>query len=135
PDTGTPPDEGTPFISLPFSFVLYDQTYNGVRVSSNGNAQFVSDDADWVSQCLPWPDHDYTIYPIWTDQCTDNNANTCGGVNPRSGLGIFTSVSGSAPDRIFNIEWRTVLYASVDTTPTLNYELRVYENPNEHQRF
>jgi hypothetical protein len=134
-DIGNHTDDGTTFISLPFSFVLYDQTYNGVRVSSNGNAQFVSDDANWVSQCLPWPDHDYTIYPIWTDQCTDNNANTCGGVNPRSGLGIFTSVSGSAPDRIFNIEWRTVLYASVDTTPTLNYELRVYENPNEHQRF
>src|SRR5207302_7205168 len=41
-----------------------------------------------------------------------------------SGCGVFTSVSGSAPDRIFNIEWRTVLFGS---TQLANFEVRLYE--------
>jgi hypothetical protein len=122
-DIGNHTDDGTTFIPLPFSFTLYDQTYNGVRVSSNGNAQFVSDDSFWVSVCLPWTDHDYTIFPMWSDQCTGDCFNvTC------TGCGIFTSTTGSAPNRIFNIEWRTALYNSGATGPTENYELRVYEN-------
>ena len=34
-------------------------------------------------------------------------------------------MTGSAPNRIFNIEWRTVYFN--DTTATANYELRLYE--------
>ena len=44
---------------------------------------------------------------------------------PGGTCGIFTSVTGSAPNRIFNIEWRTVYFA--DPTSTANYELRLYE--------
>ena len=47
---------------------------------------------------LPWGTHNYTIYPSWDDLYLVN-----------SGFGIFTSVSGTAPNRIFNIEWRAVL--------------------------
>ena len=43
-------------------------------------------------------------------------------------LGIFTSVSGSAPNRIFNIEWRAAYYNSGQTTNIpLNFEVRLYE--------
>src|SRR5207248_2209524 len=42
-----------------------------------------------------------------------------------TGNGIFTSVSGSSPNRTLNIEWR-VFY--IHTTTFLNFELRVYEN-------
>jgi len=31
--------------------LVYDQTYNGVNVSSNGNAQFVTTDVDWTNVC------------------------------------------------------------------------------------
>ena len=41
-DTGNHTDDGTTFISLPFTYQLYDQTYTGVNLSSNGNLQFVS---------------------------------------------------------------------------------------------
>ena len=34
-------------------------------------------------------------------------------------------LSGTSPNRIFNIEWRTVYFA--DVTTTANYELRLYE--------
>src|SRR5207247_3957399 len=40
---------------------------------------------------------------------------------------------GSAPDRIFNIEWRAVYFA--DPSATANFEVRLYENPNENLRF
>src|SRR4051812_39645839 len=35
-DTGNHTDDGTTFVSLPFSYTLYDQTYTGINVDSNG---------------------------------------------------------------------------------------------------
>jgi len=122
-DIGNHTDDGTTFISLPFSYTLYDQTFNGVNVSSNGNAQFVTTDVDWVNVCLPWLTHDYTILPYWDDQRTDAQTG-CAGF-PGGTCGIFTSTTGSAPNRIFNIEWRTVYYR--DASSPVNYELRLYE--------
>ena len=40
--------------------------------------------------------------------------------------GVFTTTTGSAPNRIFYIEWRTVYYGSAPTT--LNYEIALFEN-------
>jgi hypothetical protein len=61
--------------------------------------------------------------PYWDDQRTDSN-HGCAGF-PGATCGIFTSVTGSAPNRIFNIEWRTVYFAN--TAQAANYELRLYE--------
>ena len=122
-DIGNHTDDGTTFVSLPFTYTLYDTNYTGVNVSSNGNAQFVTTDIDWVNVCLPWLAHDYTILPYWDDQRTDAQSG-CSGF-PGGTCGIFTSVEGSAPNRIFNIEWRTVYYR--DATSPVNYELRLYE--------
>ena len=48
---------------------------------------------------------------------------------PRWKLRYLHLGSGSAPNRIFNIEWRTVLFA--DNNATQNHEVRLYENdPN-----
>src|SRR6266436_5373482 len=59
------------------------------------------------------------------DQRTDFGLSGCASL-PGGTCGVFTSVSGSAPNRIFNIEWRTVLYA--DNNATENYEIRLYQN-------
>src|SRR5204862_5254063 len=67
-DIGNHIDDGTTFISLPFNYTAYDQTFNGMNVSSNGNAQFTTTDIDWVNVCLPWLAHDYTVFPYWDDQ-------------------------------------------------------------------
>jgi Predicted solute binding protein len=40
-DTGNHTDDGDTFVALPFSFSLYNQTYNGVNVNSNGRLDFV----------------------------------------------------------------------------------------------
>ncbi len=112
-DTGNHGDDQTTVVALPFSYTLYDQSFNSITVSSNGNAQFTTADAAFSNVCLPWGSHDYTVFPYWDDQRTDT-----------AGSGIFTSVSGTAPNRIFNIEWRATYFSGAGSA---NYELRLYE--------
>ena len=72
------------------------------------------------------------MFPNWSDYRTDIVGEGC--ANFASGCGVFTSVSGSAPNRIFNIEWRAVYFN--DHTQTANFEARLYENdPNKRFDF
>ena len=137
-DIGNHTDDGDTFVALPFSFQLYDQTYNGVNISSNGRLDFVcvNEPGGYLSGCLPPPDNicpfDFTIFPNWSDYRTDIVGEGC--ANFASGCGVFTSVSGSAPNRVFNIEWRAVYFN--DHTQTANFEARLYENdPNKRFDF
>jgi len=137
-DTGNHTDDGDTFVALPFSFSLYDQSYNAVNVSSNGRLDFVciNEPVGYLSTCLPAPDNQcsyaYTIFGLWSDYRTDIIGEGC--ANFASGCGIFTSVSGTAPNRIFNIEWRAVYFA--DHNATANFEIRLYENdPNKRFDF
>src|ERR1043166_1251061 len=112
-DIGNHGDDQVVTIQLPFPYMLYDRTFTSVNLSSNGNAQFITADSTFTNSCLPWGSHDYTIFPNWDDQYLLN-----------SGFGIFTSISGSAPNRIFNIEWRAQYFPG---SGNANYELRLYE--------
>src|SRR6185369_4215790 len=112
-DTGNHGDDTVVTIALPFSYTLYDQTFSSINLSSNGNAQFTTTDTTFTNTCLPWVTHNYSIYPYWDDLYLVN-----------SGFGIFTSISGSAPNRIFNIEWRAQYFPG---SGSANFELRLYE--------
>lgn len=112
-DIGNHCDDCTTTILLPFTYTLYDQTYSSVNASSNGNLQFVSNNAAFENACLPTSALDFAILGHWDDLRTDT-----------AGSGIFTSVSGSAPDRIFNIEWRTTYLSGAGNA---NFEIRLYE--------
>ena len=112
-DIGNHGDDTVTTIALPFSYSLYGTTFTSVNLSSNGNAQFLTTDTAFTNQCLPWTTHNYTIFPYWDDLYLVN-----------SGFGIFTSVSGTAPNRIFNIEWRAQYFPG---SGSANFELRLYE--------
>jgi hypothetical protein len=112
-DIGNHGDDTVVTIALPFSYTLYDQSFTSINLSSNGNAQFTTTDTTFTNQCLPWVTHNYTIYPYWDDLYLVN-----------SGFGIFTSISGTAPNRIFNIEWRAQYFPG---SGNANFELRLYE--------
>ena len=112
-DIGNHGDDTVTTIALPFSYSLYDQTFTSINLSSNGNAQFTTSDATFTNQCLPWTTHNYSIYPYWDDLYLVNG-----------GFGIFTSISGTAPNRIFNIEWRAQYFPG---SGTAGVELRLYE--------
>ena len=45
---------------------------------------------------------------------------------PWRNCGVFTSTTGIAPNRQFNIEWRATHFA--DTTTSANFEVVFYEN-------
>ena len=133
-DTGNHCDDCNTAVTLPFPFQLYDQVYNSVQVSSNGHLDFVvpNEPGGFITNCLPAPPnigpYDFTVFSVWQDQRTDFGLSGCASF-PGGNCGVFTSVSGSAPNRIFNIEWRTVLFA--DNNATQNHEVRLYESdPN-----
>jgi hypothetical protein len=133
-------DECDTFIPLPFNFQLYGTTYTEVNVSSNGRLDFVNanEPGGFITACLPSPSnyftglaYDNTIFPLWQDQLTSASAPGCANFHGGE-CGVFTSVTGSAPNRILNIEWRTVLFS--DQTAPQNFEVRLYEN-DPNQRF
>ena len=139
-DTGNHGDDTDTAVALPFPFKLYGNTYNSVNVSSNGRLDFVTanEAGGYVTQCLPalTPNigpYDYTIFPLWEDTRTDATLSGCSGFTGGQ-CGIFTSVSGVAPNRVFNIEWRAVLFAN--NASRQNFEARLYENSvATNQRF
>jgi hypothetical protein len=112
-DTGNHCDDCTTNVALPFSYTLYDQSYTSVNVDSNGTLQFGSNLSVFTNTCLPSANHSYTIFPYWDDLYTVN-----------AGFGIFTSVSGTAPNRIFNIEWREQYFPGSGNAA---FEVRLYE--------
>jgi hypothetical protein len=94
---------------------FYNETFNQAYVSSNGNLQFAGNEPYLGTSC-PLPNNclNAAIFAYQTDLRTD-----------RPNDGIFTLITGSAPNRVFNIEWRTTYF---DGSGTANFELRFYEN-------
>ncbi len=114
-DIGNHCDDCQTTLTLPFAYSLYGTSFSSVTVESNGKAHFQTGAVAYSNACLP-AGNSYTIYPYWDDLYTVN-----------AGTGIFTSVSGASPNRIFNIEWRAQYYPG---SGTANFELRLYENQN-----
>ena len=114
-DTGNHCDNCLTQIAFPFPVQFYNATFTQAYVSSNGNLQFVGNEPYLGTSC-PLPNNclNTVIFAYQTDLRTDD---------PNGG--IFTSVTGTAPNRVFNIEWRTTYF---DRTGTANFELRFYEN-------
>src|SRR5882724_10158950 len=109
-DSGNHGDDVVTSVPIPFSYTLYDQTYASVNVSSNGNAQFTTSDLSFSNVCLPWLTHNYTIFPYWDDLRTDAVSGCA--AYPGGACGIYTSISGIAPNRIFNVEWRATYFSN-----------------------
>ena len=111
-DTGNHCDDCVTNVTLPFPFPLYGQEYSTANVSSNGNIQFATASTNRFNACLPAPSLSASLLPNWTDLVTD-----C------TDCGIYTSLSGSAPNRVFNIEWRAGYFKG----GSANFEARLYE--------
>ena len=97
-------------ITLPFEFTLYDARLTSLSVDSNG---LVSKASLPTNSCLPNNSLHYSIMPYWDDLRTD-----C------TGCGIFTETRGTAPNRIFDIEWRTTYSYNQGVA---NFELQLEE--------
>ncbi len=105
--------ELTTTITLPFPFQLYGRSFTSAVVSTSGNLQFTSDNPTAVDLCLPAQNFGNTIFGHWGRLQTYLDEN-----------GIFTSISGSAPNRVFNVEWRA---DRISDAQLVNFEIRLYE--------
>jgi hypothetical protein len=126
-DIGLHADNEVLAITPPFPLSLYSLPYGTVYVSTNGNLQFGTTGswpATYTPECLPDPTQitSPTIFAHWYDQTTEDAA---------SGEGIFTATTGTAPNRQFIIEWRT-LDQGTGYPPIYDYELVFSENTPSH---
>lgn len=119
-DIGNHCDDCVTAVSLPFPVRLYNSTFSSVNLSSNGNAQFSSSSAEYSNVCLPVGTFNYAIFAHWDDLMTS--------IGPTDG--IFTSVSGVSPARIFNIEWRATYFPG---NGRAHFELRLHENSSQFE--
>ena len=128
-DTGNDCDDCTTPITLPFPVSVYGTSYTSVLVESNGTLQLTGDTAFFATGCNPLPNANYgqTLFPYYDDLRTDD-LNTPDCVNFASGCGVFTSVSGTAPNRVFNIEWRTGYFGRPGTA---NFEVQLSESSTD----
>ncbi len=122
-DTGNHCDDCSTFISLPFPVSVYGQTFTAANVASNGSLDLIGAQSVFSSACpFPTSFYDMAIFAYQFDLVTDQTPPDC--VNFASGCGIFTSTTGTAPNRQFNIEWRTGYPFS---SGTANFEVVFYE--------
>ena len=101
-------------VTLPFSYSFYGTPYSAVNVSNGGVVQFVSNNANGVNSCLPNANFIDAIFAYWDSHNTNIN----------DAMGMYTSITGAAPNRIFNIEWRGG-YEANDVRSA--FEVRLYE--------
>ena len=117
-DIGNHGDNVNTTLALPFPYTFYGQPFSAANISSNGTIQFSSSTAPAVNACLATGILNDAIAPYWDDLRTDG----------AGGVGIFTSLVGAAPNRIFNIEWRACVFASAGcSSADTNFEVRLYE--------
>ena len=116
-DIGLDCDDCGVDVVLPFPVHLYDQDFTQVHVGSNGHATFGTSDDSFGITCSPFgiAGTTYALAPFWDDQTAF----------AADGHGAFTTTTGSAPNRIFYIEWRTFYFGEADQ---LNYEVAFFED-------
>jgi hypothetical protein len=111
-------DDASLRLPLPFPFTFYGVTYNQAYVATNGYLNFLDfmGGASYYSN-RPIPDRrvpNGAIYAFWDDLYVDDKAS------------MFTEVRGTAPKRMFVIEWRNVTFNG-DEVKRIDFEIILYE--------
>jgi hypothetical protein len=113
-DTGNHGQNVLTPITLPFPYTYYGRTFTNATLCSNGNLQFLGGNFAAGGVCLPVGGLNYPIFPFWDNLRTDLGTD-----------GIYTSVTGTSPNRTFNIEWRAAL---VSSSAEVDFEIVLFEN-------
>lgn len=118
--SGSQADDAALTLNVPadFSFSLYGTTYSGgqpLTVSTNGTLQMGPGGSPaHVNTALPSTFTLPTIFAYWDDLDLRNGSN-----------GIYTSLTGTAPNRVWRIEWRGFLFGAA--TSTVNFAIEIPE--------
>jgi hypothetical protein len=120
---GSQADDAALALNVPagFGFSLYGTSYSGgqaLTVSTNGTLQMgPGGNPAHVNTALPSAFTLPTIFAYWDD------LDLRGGTN-----GIYTSLTGAAPNRVWRIEWRGFLFGA--STSTVNFAIEIPEGGN-----
>ena len=99
-------------VPLPFAYTLYDTTTTSVVAYADGVLGMTGINQSPFPVCLPDPASQDVIFVLWQDL-------DLSGTNH----GIYTSTTGTAPNRVFNLEWRGTLFQG----GPIDFEARLYE--------
>ena len=118
---------GICILNLPFPFPItfYGQTYTSANVSTQGNLQFTTSYLGANTCPLPEPLLGPAMMPHWDEWLETAYPYPCLAAMGTP-CGIYTSVLGVAPNRIFKIEWRARFIST--SQHTANFEIRLFEN-------
>lgn len=118
-NTGISQDDQVVSIPIGFSFSFYGNSYTTVNVSSNGNLQFTTSDNEYSNTCpLPDPALQRMIAPWWDD------------LYPPGGGQVLYIRTGSAPNRVFTVEWRNIEHYP-GTASGVTFEVQLEETTND----
>src|SRR5205814_4696232 len=106
-------------ITLPFVVNLYGQDFTTAQAGSKGYLAFGTAYMPFDVRCLPFSNATYVMAPFWVDQYTAQTECTS--------CGIYTATIGTAPNRTFIVEYRTLYAFQHNTSPTLDYEIQMHE--------
>jgi hypothetical protein len=117
-------------VTTPFAFSLYGNAVNAgqtVTLSTNGNMQVLASGGTTSlnNSALPSTVFGATttvLMPYWDD--LDLRV---------AGNGIYTSVSGTAPNQIWTIEWRGTVYQATGVGPAINFTIRLFEGQDRFE--
>ncbi len=110
-------DDDSTNIDLPFTFNYFGMNYNQVFVNSNGNLTFGGSFTDYSNRCLPISETSDIIAGFWDD------------LNPSAGGNVYYEVRGTAPNRMFLVEWFNVPhYRNIGNA---TFEIILYEGNND----
>jgi len=110
-DIGNHGDEVRTSVTFPFPFTIYGTTFTSGFVGSNGQIEF-GQNTGGFNFTLPNASFGILLCIFQKDQTT---------TAPR---GIFTTTTGTAPNRIFIVEWRNQQFADGLFS---NYEVKFFE--------
>jgi hypothetical protein len=117
-NAGVTGDDQVVTLNLPFSFSFYGTSYISVKVSSNGNVHFGSSNKAHSNTCLPRTNAPRPmIAAFWDD------------LYPPGGGAVYYGATGTAPNRVFTVEWRDIPHYS--SSPSgVTFEVQLEEGTN-----
>ena len=121
-DTGNHCSNCSTPVVLPFGVDFYGATVTSAWVTSNGNLFFSQPPAlqrhpePGANVCLPIASFGDVVLGYWDDLTTSG-----------SGTGIFSATAGTAPNRVFVIEYRNLRRQS-NSSVVGTWEILLYEN-------
>lgn len=117
-------DDNVQAVTLPFSFQFKELTYSTVQISSNGFVTFgtLAPATTNYSAISSAPAYDGAISAFSTDLAAN-------------GSPMYTHTLGTAPNRIFVIEWKDASPIIFPIPPgandKMNFQIRLYETTND----